>query len=702
MNNKKRIYQNENETSLKWVFYLTMIFTGLGFASDIPRSLAEGETIPAFLNASHIVYSLVLLPFFLLRKISIYYASLLIIYAELVVVILSMISFMLNDGLTLGIFSSYVVLGVLYIGLISLLTSPKHTVIYGSTLSTFVLLTSLFYQFEANFIFAPVYALILYSFTLGMYIFTNKMINVFYVNHKNNQKLKEVDELKNKFFADITHDFRTPLTVINGIAEKIKDQPDIGKQKLRQEVEMIERNGNNLLHLVNQMLDLARIDRLNLKLHFVQADVIPYLQYVFECFQSIAESKNIHYYIYKEVDTLEMDFDPEQLYKIVSNLLSNALKYSNVNGEIVFHIRYDPSAKQLILKISDSGPGIAQDKLPYIFNRFYVGSGTRENKGTGIGLALAKELTELMCGIIDVQSSNKGTVFTVELPVSNEAEKSGQIVKPHTVLPEMKQYSEDVQHEEICIGDHKDKLIVLLIEDNADVSSFIESCIESQYKTVKAFDGESGIDRAFEIIPDLIITDVMMPRLDGFEVCRTLKNDERTSHIPLIILSARATDTDKIKGIAGGADAYLIKPFNKAELMVRMEQLIQLREKLRTKYQNYVARSQETDSPDESFLTKAIKSIENEIHNPEFKAADLAFALNLSESQLYRKIKALTGKSTAVYIRSVRLQHAKEKLQHADFNIAETAYACGFNDPAWFSRIFKEEFGYAPSEIKNQ
>ncbi len=567
--------------------------------------------------------------------------------------------------------------------------------------STFVLLAALFYPFKASFVFPPVYALILYSFTLGMYIFTNKMINVFYVNHKNNQKLKVVDELKNKFFVDITHDFRTPLTVINGIAEKIKDQPDIGKQKLQQEAEMIERNGNNLLHLVNQMLDLARIDRLNLKLHFVQADLIPYLQYVFECFQSIAESKNVQYYIYKEVDTLEMDFDPEQLYKVVSNLLSNALKYSKVNGEIVFHIRYDQTKRQLVLKVADSVPGIAPDKLPYIFIRFYVVSDTKTDKGTGIGLALTKELTELMNGSIHVQSSDKGTVFMVKLPVSNKAEKSEQIVKPHPVWPEVKQYSEGSQSKEIYSTGEDDKLLVLLIEDNADVSRFIESCIENQYEIVKVFDEESGVKKAFEIIPDLIITDVMMPRMDGFEVCRNLKNDERTSHIPLIILTARATETDKIKGIAGGADAYLIKPFNKAELMVRMEKLIQLREKLRTKFQDYVAQPQGIDSPDESFLTKAIKSIEKEIHNPEFKAADLAFALNLSESQLYRKIKAITGKSTAVYIRSVRLQHAKEKLKDADFNIAETAYACGFNDPAWFSRIFKEEYGYSPSEIKH-
>ena len=702
MNPTVEIYQTQNATSLKWVFYLTFAFTMLGFISDTPRSLANNEYFAVYLNIAHIVYSFILLPFIITRKISIYKASLLIIYGELFVIIICYLKFIYFGEFTLGLLSVASVLGVLYIGLISLLTSSLHTLIYGIIISTFVLLAALFYPFEADFVFPPVYALILYSFTLGMYIFTNKMIHAFFVNYKNNQKLKQIDAFKNKFFADISHDFRTPLTVINGLAEKIKTQPEIHQQKLRQEAEMIERNGHNLLHLVNQMLDLACIDRMNLKLHFVMADVISYLQYIFECFQSIAETKGIKYYIYKEVDRLEMDFDPDQLYKIVSNLLSNALKYSQEQGEIIFHLQHDTTSQELIIKVSDSGPGIAPEDLPYIFDRFYAASGTKKKEGTGIGLALAKELTEQMNGSIHVESHEKGMVFTVKLPVSHNAERKEKIKTPHPFLPEITPHPEEYETEDTIITDKEDKLVVLLIEDNADVSRFIESCIRDQYHIVKAFNGINGVNKALKLIPDLIITDVMMPEMDGFEVCHTLKNDERTSHIPFIFLTARATDSDKIRGIAGGADAYLVKPFNKTELMVRMEQLIELRRKLRVKYQDYyLNQKQKTDSTEDSFLTKVIDTINREIDNPEFKATDLAFALNLSESQLYRKIKALTGKSTAVYIRSVRLQHAKEKLKHADFNIAETAYACGFNDPAWFSRIFKEEFGYAPSEIKN-
>lgn len=702
MHEKIHIYQQKNANSLKWVFYLTFIFTMLGFISDTPRSLANNEIVSACLNAGHIVFSLLLLPFVIFRKVRIYHASLLIIYGELLVVILNSLYFIFLDQFTLGLLSVASVLGVLYIGLISLLTAPLHTLIYGITISSFVLITSLFYRFEASFVFPPVYALILYSFTLGMYLFTNKMLHAFYKSHKHNEKLKEIDDQKNKFFADISHDFRTPLTVINGIADKIKTEPDIGKVQLKQEAEMIARNGRHLLHLVNQMLDLARIDRMNLKLHYVQADIIPYLQYIFECFKSIAENRQIHYYIYKETDTLVMDFDPGHLYKIASNLLSNALKFSGKNATIVFHIHYDSRDNQLILKVSDTGTGIPPDKLPRIFERFYTVSLTKKSKGTGIGLALAKELTELMQGSIDVKSSREGTVFTVHLPVLQQAERADSIEKPDPFLPGTEFLREDFPQETRVNQKAPNKLIVLLIEDNADVARFIESCIANHYQTMKAADGRRGVHKAFEVIPDLIIADVMMPQMDGFEVCRNLKNDERTSHIPFIFLTARASDADKVRGIAGGADAYLVKPFNKAELLVRMEQLIELRKKLRLKYQNYIDNPWPTNTPDHSFLQKALAAIEQELHNSDFKASDLAFALNLSDSQVYRKIKALTGKSTAVFIRSVRLHHAREKLKASRMNIAETAYACGFNDPSWFSRIFKEEFGYAPSALKRQ
>jgi DNA-binding response OmpR family regulator len=352
------------------------------------------------------------------------------------------------------------------------------------------------------------------------------------------------------------------------------------------------------------------------------------------------------------------------------------------------------------MKVQDSGIGINSKDLPRIFDRFFQidNSLTRKGEGTGIGLALTKEIVELMNGKIDVNSiAGKQTEFTVTLPVTTNAplKKAKQIGS--RIFENYPANSEDNM-----ITGTADLPLALVVEDNPDVAKYIVSCLAGKYRVKWAPDGKQGVDAAIEIIPDIIISDVMMPEKDGFEVTETLKQDERTSHIPIVLLTARVTDDDRIKGLSHGADAYLTKPFNKQELFVRLEQLIKIRRNLQEKYSKVEIKLAEKKKPagEEKFLKKAITIIEKNLDNSEFNGALLAAELNLSESQLYRKLKAVSNKSTALFIRGIRLSAAKEMLTITDNNVSQIAYLCGFNNPAWFSSAFKEVYGVSPSDYK--
>ena len=466
---------------------------------------------------------------------------------------------------------------------------------------------------------------------------------------------------------------------------------------------MIERNSDGLLHLVNEMLDLAKIESGNMELNLVQADVIPFLKYVSESFNSLAEENNINLTIYSEIDKLIMDFDGDKLTSIISNLLSNAIKFTPDFGKIIVHINQviEKGNTYLFIKIKDNGIGISNDELPNIFNRFYQtdASTVRENEGTGIGLALTKELVELMKGTIKAKSIlNKGSEFSLMIPVTRKS-PSPKNVKTGNIAHTSLSNKLSIQTEQTIETDSELPL-VLIIEDNKDVAHYLKTCLEKKYKTIHAINGVLGIEMALEKIPDIIISDVMMPGKDGFEVCETLKSDERTDHIPIIILTAKATIEDRLTGLSHGADAYLAKPFNKEELFTRLDQLVLIRKKLISKIQKEgfnTLLKKRTKNPKIQFLKKIERLIHEDISNSNFGSEALAKKLLVSESQVYRKIKAITGKSTAVYIRSIRLLYAKDLLINTNKTVSEVAYNVGFNDPSWFSRSFKNEFGFSPS-----
>ncbi len=523
------------------------------------------------------------------------------------------------------------------------------------------------------------------------------------MEHQENLRLKEVNHLKSQLYTNITHEFRTPLTVIQVVNSDISNSLSKEEQvRFADKFTMIERNSNKLLHLVKQMLDMSKLEEGKMKLDLIQDDIVSFLQYVLESFQSMADAKKIKLEFYRETDKVVMDYDQDKIFMVATNLLSNAIKFTPKGGKVIFHVKHEKSANgdRLMMKVQDSGIGIQNNNLPRIFDRFYQidNSLTRKGEGTGIGLALTKEMVELMNGVINVKSTlGEQTEFTVALPVTGKAPMH-KAKKPGSRL--FKKHPLELD-KETTIGSN-DLPLALVVEDNPDVAKYIVSCLAGKYRVKLAPDGKQGVDVAVKTIPDIIISDVMMPEKDGFEVCEALKTDERTSHIPIVLLTAKATVNDRIEGLSHGADAYLTKPFNKKELFVRLEQLIKIRKQLQEKYRKVELSITEKSEPEgeERFLKKVIGLIEQQLDNSEFDPAMLASALNMSESQLYRKLKAVSGKSIAVYIRSIRLLSAKKMLETSDKNISEVAFLCGFNNPSWFSRIFKKEFGVSPGTIR--
>ncbi len=517
-------------------------------------------------------------------------------------------------------------------------------------------------------------------------------------------RLKEMNELKNSLYDNITHEFRTPLTVILGMTDSLEGElRSKTSPPIKSAIEMIRRNGKSLLSLVNEMLDLSKLESGHMEKALVQIDVIPFIKYLGESFQSFAKEGDIHFTVYAELDALLMDVDPQKLSVIISNLISNAIKFTPALGKIILHIHTEGDT-DLIVKVTDTGKGISEIELPHIFNRFYQAdaTATRKGKGTGIGLALTKELVNLLGGSISVTSiPQEGSVFKVALPITRHAPKS--TIETILPAPAAVSFTSPSKVATKAVNENDSQLpLVLIIEDNKDVAYYLNQCLHGTYRTMHALDGQIGLDMAYEQVPDIIISDVMMPEKDGFEVCRILKNDERTDHIPVILLTAKANSKDRVMGLSLGADAYLAKPFLKEELFARLDQLILLRKRLigsieKVGFSNFIHKNEE--NAETKFLQKVLQFINEDIGNSAFGAGHLANKLHLSESQIYRKLKAITGKSTAIFIRSVRLQKAKELLQTTDKTISEIAYETGFNDPSWFSRAFKEEFGLPPSEI---
>ncbi|NET32142.1 MAG: response regulator [Cyanothece sp. SIO1E1] len=527
------------------------------------------------------------------------------------------------------------------------------------------------------------------------------------------ENLKALDAFKNKLYTNITHEFKTPLTVISGVIEQVQGHDKVKK--------LVKRSSSNLLNLVNQILDLRRLEEGRLKLKWIQADIIEYLQYLLASYEALAGLKNIQLHFVPDDEEILMDFDKEKLQRVLSNLLSNAIKFTPPNGHIYVRAsrREMTGTKQhtLSLIVQDTGIGIPQEDQESIFDRFYqVGNNTPKvssslqyrgpGGGTGIGLAMTKELVELMGGSISVKSQlGRGSSFTIVLPLHQNA-----AVVPVKDLTQSPIITPEIPTEvaELSAGPYTGMTSgtlqsVLLIEDNTDVMQYLVSLLEDKYDLYLARDGQEGIELALEHIPDLIVSDVMMPIKDGFEVCSTLKTDERTSHIPIILLTAKSSIDARLEGLGRGADAYLAKPFDQRELFIRLEQLSNLRQQLRERYQGFEpvepAEEKNPYAQEDAFIHRLQDVIVSKMKDAEFGINTLCQEMGMSRSQLHLKLKALTNRSTSHVIRAVRLHKAKELLQGNSMNVTEVSFEVGFNDPAYFSRKFTEEFGISPKKF---
>jgi signal transduction histidine kinase/AraC-like DNA-binding protein len=531
---------------------------------------------------------------------------------------------------------------------------------------------------------------------------------------KKNLQISEMDQMKTRFFANISHEFRTPLTLILGPLEDMLTSKEL-TEKNRITMERMHRSASRLLALINQLLDLSKIDSGSMKLELIRSDLYRFLRIIINSFTPLAERKNIKLNFQIPTDEFLTFYDQDKIEKIIYNLLSNAFKFTPEGGTIDGSIKIVQDKHPTVIKIyvKDSGPGIPAEITEKIFDRFYQLEGTvrKDVSGTGIGLSLTKELVQLQHGDIFLSSKpGKGTEFTVTIPIGFEHLQKGEyiitecsdinesFVTIHAVLPSFFPGHEDHL---IDVVEVSDKPQLLVVEDSADIRAHIIENLRDRFLLWEAGDGKEGLQKAIEMVPDLIITDLIMPEMDGLEMCEKLKTDQRTSHIPVIMLTAKASAESRIHGFETGADDYITKPFNIQELVVRIKNLIEQRKMLREKF-NRDVRLQPKDisvtSFDEKFLNKTMAIIEENINNSDFDVAKLTDKMALSRVQLFRKLKALTDQSPSEFIRTIRLKRAAQLLDKGFGNIAEVTYSVGFNNLSYFAKCFRELFGLSPSD----
>ncbi|GAA4405449.1 two-component regulator propeller domain-containing protein [Nibrella viscosa] len=518
-------------------------------------------------------------------------------------------------------------------------------------------------------------------------------------------RLAELDALKTRFFTNISHEFRTPLTLILGpVEEAIQEYVHDTRFPL------IQRNAVRLQSLINQLLDLSKLEAGQLKAELEPGDLAAFFRTLAGSFSSLAESRQIMFTFVQSETERWVNFDRDKLEKITSNLLSNAFKFTPEGKDVRMTVTYpEPgSADSLQLRVGDTGIGIPADHLPRIFERFYQVDGTinRSYEGTGIGLALVNELVKVLGGTITVSSTaGTGTTFTVNLPLTAAVAQPRQpSLLTQTAIPEPDRIRPNVPEapdERLPVPPDK---VLLIIDDNADIRTYIRGIFQLEYQILEATDGVDGLEKATAMLPDLVICDLMMPRLNGFGFCRTLKSQEVTSHIPVVMLTAKAAVENRIEGFQLGADDYLTKPFNRAELQARVQNLLEQRKRL---YAWFTTRLPASPTPvvappaltaEQTFIDRLTAVVIEHMSRPGFSVETLADNANLSRSQLHRKLKALLDMSPTNFIRNIRLAKAAELLSEGNQSITLVAYAVGFDNLSYFAKVFQEQYGMLPSQ----
>ena len=515
-------------------------------------------------------------------------------------------------------------------------------------------------------------------------------------------KQRELNEAKTRLFTNVTHEFRTPLTVIGGMADLIKQKPHLW---IQDGTEKIKDNSNLMLRLVNQLLDISKIEAKAMPVHKIKGDISRYISFITELHRSAAIEKSISLNFTPDKKPVVMDFDPDIISQILSNLLGNAIKFTPENGKVEITIDIDETKELFTLLVTDSGKGIPKDKIQYVFDRFYqVENHANSGGGTGLGLALSKELAMLIDGDITVESQpGKGSTFTLQLPVTRNAESGEYVLKSwykKEALPASGHKTTVINPKE---KKKTDLPILLIVEDSKDVSLYLSAILCDEYQIYLANNGKTGLEKALEMIPDIIISDIMMPEMDGIEMLDKLKNDFHTSHIPIVMLTAKADIDSRLSGLERGADAYITKPFNETELHIQLNNLIDLRKKLQERYSsiNHFPVSLDPDfKKEDAFVGKVRYIMEKNLENDEFNINNLCQELAVSHTQLYRKFKSISNLTVADYLKLLRLNKAKELLSSSEMNITQIAFTVGFKSLSYFSREFAHMFGKSPKEMQ--
>ena len=538
-----------------------------------------------------------------------------------------------------------------------------------------------------------------------------KLKNDLVIERLKAKKLHELDMMKLRFYTNISHEIRTPLTLILGPLEKMRNKT-LPENELKGHVAVMHRNATQLHQLINQLLDFRKMETGNLKLTLTCGDLVSYLSGIVGSFNNMAQEKEIDLKFNSLKKEIITNFDADKLGKIMNNLLSNAFKFTGKGGKISVNLALifdsddnetagEAADKRIIeINVKDSGIGINEMNLEKIFTRFFqVDDGARQT-GTGIGLALTKELVKLHHGTIMVTSKpGKGSRFTIHLPYE-------EITNPEAASPanddNQTDFSVAMQADE-RLGESMlaGRRIMLLVDDNPDVRYFIKSHFNNNFQVLEAENGLEGWNIALKTIPDIIISDVMMPDMDGFEFCRNIRKDERTSHIPIILVTALGSREHEIEGLSQGADDYITKPFDLAILQTKVENILSVRQSLKQKYTSEMLlqpRNILLSSPDERFLQKAIEVVENNISDADLDIERFAVEIGVSRMQLYRKLDALTEMTVKEFVRNIRLKRAAQMLVQKKLNISEVAYAVGFKDLSHFRKCFKQEFGMSASD----
>lgn len=575
------------------------------------------------------------------------------------------------------------------------------------------------------------WAYLLYFLIAGslLYLFyyhslkTTKLTHELNLQHMSHEKDQELAQRKLSFFTNISHEIKTPLTLILAPIDKLINQNE-GNNKTQNQLRLIQRNGERLVRLINQLLDFRKFEEGSVTLQAAEGNIVRFVREIMVAFEPYAHHRHIRLKLISEQQSIRLWFDRDKFEKVIYNLLSNALKFTNEGGHVNISIRQDAEIDKVVhIEIADNGIGIPPHQIGKIFEQFnhFDNSGVNSS-GTGIGLAFSKGLVTLHKGTINVESTvatpnqEGNTKFTITLPLGNSHLSAEDMISNYknsenivgyreTELSSTAKLALEKRKQHVINMADKEKLIMLIVEDNVEVRQFVAGHFENDFEIQLAENGSIGLEKAFETIPDIIISDVMMPVMDGIALCKNLKTDIRTSHVPVVLLTARTPIIFNIEGLETGADDYITKPFNLNILEARIWNLLDTRQKLRDRYRKEITlqpKNVAITSPDEKFLEKIMDFIEKNIAETELSVEELGNVAGMSRVTLYRKIKALTNQTAVEFIRGIRLKRAAQLLEQNKLNVNEVAYMVGFLDIDYFRKCFKEQFGFTPKEYANK